>query len=127
MTACESEPMYGVFEVVLFSYLDRPIFDVRVNGFDIGGSSEYPITGGGSMVGVSFKLGPQKISWRYTDTGVTVIAKNSPVLDKGRPEDEYLAVHVLPDDTAELTLSPAYPDFLPRGVELAKVRGGNHE
>lgn len=33
---CDGSPSHGTFEGVIFSYLDRPIFDVTLSGFDIG-------------------------------------------------------------------------------------------
>ena len=60
LSACEEKPMTVTLDVVLFSYLDRPIFDVFVNN-DVGhGSGVYPRTGGGTISGVKLKLGPQK-------------------------------------------------------------------
>lgn len=115
-------------EVVLFSYLDRPIFDVLVNGSDIGVSNAYPTTGGGSISGLSFKEGPLKVSWRLGGpegmprNGETVHARNSPLLEKVERKHHFMAVHVLPDDTVEIALSEHYPDDLARGIAMYENR-----
>ena len=118
--------MEVVLEVVLFSYLDRPIFDVLVNGQDIGVSDAFPRTGGGSMQGPVFKVGPVKVSWRFADSGETVHAKNSPMLENVRREDQFLGVHVLPDDTVELTVTEHYPKRLARGIEMNEAWKNRH-
>ena len=59
----DSKNNVAYFDVVLFSYLDRPIFDVYLNGKDIGVAGPFG-GGGGLMTGVAVPLGPQVISWR---------------------------------------------------------------
>ena len=113
-------------EVVLFSYLYRPIFEVLVNGTEIGGSSPYPTTGAGSIIGLSFKPGPLKISWRFTDTGETVHANNLPMLENVEHKYKYMGVHVLPDDTVEITVNEHYPEEIARGVQMHDSRKKRH-
>lgn len=128
LSACESKPMSVTLEVVLFSYLDRPIFDVLLNGQDIGVSNAYPTTGGGSISGLPVRLGPAKVSWRLggpegmSRNGETVHAKNSPTLDKVEREHRFLGVHILPDDTVELAVSTHYPGRLARGIAMNEAR-----
>ena len=126
ISACESKPMYGTFEVVLFSYLDRPIFEVLVNGQEIGAAGPYPYSGRGSMQGPIFQLGPTKVSWRYSDTGETVHAKNTPMLEIVRSKDQFLAVHVYPDDTVELLTSEHFPGLSPSGQALDRAWRTKH-
>lgn len=115
--------MTVTLDVVLFSYLDRPIFDVFTNGKAGQGSGVYPETGGGTISGVQLKLGFQKITWRYTDTGETIIAKNFPELKNVPAKSRYLAIYIYPDNTVELLTSQYYPGTSTRGeVEIEKMR-----
>lgn len=120
-------------DVVLFSYLDRPIFDVYLNRTDIGVAGPWPYSGRGTMTGVSVPLGSQKISWRLDGpkgtprNGETVTAKNIPELKDVPPNSKFLGVHVYDDDTVELIPSEHFPDLSPRGQEfdsLWKQRNG---
>lgn len=56
--------MNVMLNVVLFSYLDRPIFDVRIDGAVGETSDAYPNTGKGVIAGVEFTLGPKKVTWK---------------------------------------------------------------
>ncbi len=128
--------MQGVFEVVLFSYLNRPIFDVLLSGHDIGvaGAFVRRQAGGGSMSGVAVKFGPHTVSWRLggpegmARNGETVHAKNRPVLSSPPLEHRFLCVHVYPDDTVELVTSEHFPTQTDRGVVMGEAakepRGG---
>lgn len=74
--------MKVVLSVVLFNYLDRPIFDVFVDGKMGFGSDACPATGGVMVTGVAFELVPKKVSWRLDGpagtprSGETVFNKN---------------------------------------------------
>jgi hypothetical protein len=46
-----------VLSVVLYSYLDRPIFDVMLNGSGIGGANAYG--GNGMITGIRVPFGKQ--------------------------------------------------------------------
>jgi hypothetical protein len=110
--------------VVLYSYLNRPIFDVLLNDGDIGVANAYG--GGGVMTGVTIPFGPQTLSWRLDGpkgtprNGETVAVKNSLILTKDQtpPQAEYLGVHIYPDSTAELFLSQYIPEISPRGQKI---------
>jgi hypothetical protein len=117
ISACEGKPMTATvsLDVVLFSYLSRPIFDVFLNGKDAGDSGAYPATGGGTIAGVQVPLGPQMVKWRYADTGETVTAINAPEL-QNVPKN-------YPDDTVEIFVSEHYPRPSARGEELARKGG----
>lgn len=124
LSACEAKPMSVNLDVVLFSYLDRPIFDVYLNRTDIGVAGPWPYSGRGTMTGVEIPLGPQKISWRLDGprgtpgNGETVMAKNLPEL-KGVPSNSvFLGVHIYGDDTVELIPSEHFPDVSTRGHEF---------
>lgn len=108
-------------DVVLFSYLDRPIFDVYLNRTDIGVAGPWPYSGRGSMSGVQIPLGIQKITWRLGGpegmerNGDTVAAKNFPELKNVPQNAAFLGVHIYSDETVELITSEHFPDVSTRG------------
>ncbi|SFG12101.1 hypothetical protein SAMN05518865_108204 [Duganella sp. CF458] len=114
-----------VLSVVLFSYMNRPIFDVLLNGSDIGAAIAYG-GGGGIMTGETIPFGPQKLSWclggpeGMPRNGDTVIAKNALAISRDQvpPNSRYLGVHIYPDDTAELTFAEYIPERTPRGESI---------
>lgn len=121
------------FDVALFSYLDRPIFDVYLNGHDIGVSGVRPLGGGGSglMTGVAVPIGPQKLTWRLggpegaPSNGDTVTASNQPTLTRPDPKLRYLGVHVYPDNTVELIPEEFWPEVTEKGLESIRQREKN--
>jgi len=118
-----------VLDVVLFSYIDRPIFDVLLNHSDIGLANAY---GGGRavMTDVKIPLGAQALTWRLggprgmARNGDTVTVKNPLNLTSDQiPSDaRYLGVYIYPDDTAELTISPHFPEPTPKGEKIYKEK-----
>jgi hypothetical protein len=118
-----------VLDVVLFSYLSRPIFDVYLNGSDIGVASSY---GGGRavMTAVTIPLGPQTLTWRLdgpagtAGNGDTVTVKNSLsfTADQIPADSHYLGVHIYPDGTAELVSSVNFPEPTPKGEKIYKEK-----
>jgi hypothetical protein len=115
-----------ILDAVVFSYLDRPIFDVFLNGKWVGDSGAYPATGGGTITGVTVQLGIQKITWRYADTGETVAAQNAPELAAVPRGHSYLAIHEYPNNTVELLTPQNYPSESARGTELSRNKGAKH-
>jgi hypothetical protein len=121
LSACEEKPMTVTLDVVLFSYLNRPIFDVFVGKTDIGVAGPWPYSGRGSMSGVQLPLGPQKITWRLGGpegmprNGDTVTAKNIPELKAVPRETVFLGVHIYADDTVELIVSQHFPELSAKG------------
>lgn len=109
--------------VSLFSYLDRPIFDVYLNGKDIGVASPFG-GGGGLMTGVPVPLGPQVVTWRLDGpkgmpgNGDTVTAAHQPIFVLPDRKLSYLGVHIYPDNTVELVPSLYWPETTPRGDDL---------
>jgi hypothetical protein len=120
-SGCEAKTMHGTFEVILFSYLDRTIFEVLVSGFEIGAAGEYPYSGGASMSGVTMKYGPHKVSWRLggpegmARNGETVRATNEPVLARPPASHRFLGVHIYTDNTVEFVTSVHFPELSERG------------
>jgi hypothetical protein len=101
--------------VVMYSFLDRPIFEIHLDGSDIGGANSFGTT---SMVtGVAVTMGEQKLSWRLDGpkgkprNGETVALKNRVIIN---PHDipraaQYMGVYLYPDDTAEFV----FTEFMP--------------
>lgn len=119
-----------VLSVVLYSYVDRPIFEVLLNGSDIGGARAYG-GGIGIMTGETIPFGSQTLTWRLDGpkgtprNGDTVKVKNTLVISKEQvaPNTRYIGVHIYPDETAELTFSQYIPEVSARGeLILAEVR-----
>jgi hypothetical protein len=106
------------FDVSANSYYGRPIFDIMLNGVEIG------VGGGGLMTGVAVPLGSQVITWRLggpegmTGNGDTVIAKNQPMLTRPDSKMRYLGVHIYPDNTVELIPDEFWPERTERGQAL---------
>jgi hypothetical protein len=128
VSACEATPMNVTLDVVVFSYLDRPIFDIFIDRKVGESSGVYPRTGGSTVTGVTLALGPKKVSWRLggpegaARNGDTVVASNAPSLAQPPDGAKYLAVHIYPDDTVELLTSKRFPEPSPRGeVEIARL------
>lgn len=105
-------------DVVLFNYQNIAIFDVLLNGGDIGVANVYG--GGGIMTGVAIPFGPQTLTWRDGASGKTFSVKNSLSLTKDQisPNAGYLGVHIYPDNTAELTISQYIPETTLRGKKI---------
>lgn len=83
---------------------------VKLNGTEIGGGY------GRSMNTSPVKVGTQIVTWRDAKTGQVHNAKNEVSLIK---EDikgmKYLAVHLYPDDTIEITTSNNWPNPTEKG------------
>lgn len=84
---------------------------VKLNGSEIGG-------GGGGMNTSPVKIGLQEIRWEESNSYKLHQAKNQVTLTK---EDlngmKYLAVHLYPDDTVEITTSNNWPNPTEKGVK----------
>jgi hypothetical protein len=100
------------FDVSAISYQQRPIFEIRLNGKEVG-------AGGGSlMAGVALELGPQTVTWRNAETGATTRAANQPLLDRPDAKLTYLGLHIYPDNTVELVPSPFWPERTEKGEAM---------
>lgn len=118
ISACEAKPVKTRINISFFSYVNRPIFDVYMNGTDFGMAPAQGFYGSNSvMVAQVITLGPQKVTWRRGDTGETITAKNTPEIKEIPPGVKWLALHVYDDDTVEIAFSKGSPD------ELSTARG----
>ena len=111
-------------DVVLYSFLARPIFDIHLNGTDIGVANSY---GGTSVVsGVRVPMGVQRLTWRLggpegmARNGETVALKNKIVINPSDiPADtHYMGVYLYPDYTAEIAFTEFIPDVSARGQAI---------
>jgi hypothetical protein len=113
-----------VLDVVLYSYLNRPIFDIYLNGIDLGVANSYG--GTGVITGVAIPFGMQTLTWRLggprglEHNGDMRTAKNSLSLTSDQiPEStRYLGVHIYPDNTVELTCAEHMPKTTARGHRI---------
>lgn len=122
--ACEARSMKVSLNISLFSYLDRPIYDVDMNGTDFMAAMERSFYGANAvMVMQPITLGPQRVTWRLggpegaAGNGDIVNAKNIPTLEVIPKNIMWLALHIYDDNTVEIKLSKGS-----RG-ELQTVRG----
>lgn len=123
--ACKTRPRAVSLDVVTFNYLDRPIFDVFIDGKSGDSSTAYPQTGGSTISGVQLKLGPKQVTWKLDGlegtprNGETVTVKNRLQLTDVPPDAVFLAIHIYPDETVELLTSRHYPDATEKGIAMA--------
>ncbi|WP_370680029.1 hypothetical protein [Comamonas sp. GB3 AK4-5] len=119
------KPEIIYFSVNLLSYLERPIFDVLLNGKFIGDSAGQLHRGnGGIITGIPVPLGPQTVTWRLDGpegmpgNGDTTHSSNTPILNRPDKKFTYLGVHIYPDNTVELIPEKFWPEKTPRGLEI---------
>lgn len=129
LVACIRPTGAVTLDVVTFNYLDRPVLDVFI-GEQAGDSSmPYPETGGSTIMGVRFRPGPQKVTWRLDGprgtprNGETVTAKNVPVLGPVLRDAVFLGVHIYPDETVELIPTRHYPRATEKGKAMVAASG----
>jgi hypothetical protein len=111
--------MRVLLNISLFSYLDRPIFDVMMNGTDFMSASDHAFYGSNSVMLLQpLTLGPQIVTWILDGpdgtprNGELVTAKNKPVLSEVPEDVKWLALHIYDDNTVEIKLSKGSPDEL---------------
>lgn len=104
--------MRAYLNISLYSYLDRPIFDVDMNGTDFMSALGHSFHGSNAvMVEQLITLGPQVVTWRLDGpegtprNGETVRAKNTPILNEIPNGVKWLALHIYDDETVEIKLS----------------------
>lgn len=124
ISACDGATMTATYDVVIFTYLTRPIFDVYVGKTELGAAGEYPYNGRATTMGVTFPIGPQTITWALDgpegapDLGKKITAKNRPEIRPNEPGAHYLAVHIYPDETVEFVFSKNFPRLSTRGEQF---------
>lgn len=110
-------------DVVLYSFIDRPILDIYLNGEHLGVAGKYGST---SVVsGVTVPMGDQALSWRLDGppgtarNDDTVMMKNKVVLKASDipGNASYMGVYIYPDNTVEFT----FPENMPRNSVRGKA------
>lgn len=130
ISACKAKPMRTYLDISLFSYLDRPVFDVLMNKTNFMGAVAHAFYGSnGAMLRQPVTLGPQTVTWVLDGpegsqrNGELVTAKNKPVLSEVPVDAKWLAFHIYDDDTVEIKLSKGTPDELQteRGKKIIEL------
>lgn len=125
LLGCKTRPRTVTLDIVTFNYLNRPIYDVFIDGKSGDSSTAYPATGGSTITGVKLKLGPKQVIWKLSGkrgtprNGETVTARNALQLDDVPRDAAFLAVHIYPDETVELLTSRHYPRATKKGIAMA--------
>ena len=114
--------------VVVHSYIDRPILDILFNGNDLGVAGAYG--GTGTITGVHVPLGIQKLTWRLDGSkgmkrlGETVTARNQLRVRKEHltADTQYIGLHLYQDETVDVTFSTYIPELSARGEEIMRTK-----
>lgn len=117
-------------DVVVHSYIDRPILDILFNGSDLGIAGAYG--GTGTITGVRVPFGVQVLTWRLDGSkdmkrlGETVTARNQLLFREEdiTEETRYIGLHLYPDDTAEMEFSAHIPELSTRGEQIMRTKQG---
>lgn len=115
-----------VLDVVLYSFIPRPIFDIFLSGTDLGLAAPY--RGTSVVTGVRLPYGVQKLTWRLDGpegtpgNGDTVTLKNTIVIQPEQiPEDTYyMGIYLYPDSTAEVVFTKYIPGNSKRGEAILR-------
>jgi len=98
------------YDVCSYAYTKRMIFEVKLNGVEVGAG------GGGLVTSVAVPSGHQVVTWRDAGTGETFRAKNKLFLERPAEGMKSLGVHIYADGTVELKPEMYWPDMTDRGV-----------
>ena len=117
-----------VLNVVMFSNVDRSVYDIIFNGTDLGVMNQYGTTG--TITGVRIPFGIQTLKWNLDGpegtprNGELVEVQNKIVISPEQipPGTRYIGLHLYPDDTAEVTFAEFIPERTPRGKEIRSTR-----
>lgn len=130
--ACDAKLTKPSFNVDLFNYLNRPIFELLIDGTIDASSDAYPGAGSGIMTGVGISLGQKKVTWRLDgpprmkNNGETITSNNSPEL-VSIPGGRYLGIHLYSDYTVDLILSVGILQVSQRGQKEMTEAGIDHD
>jgi len=119
---------YIVLDVVMYSNVDRVITDIIFNDTDLDVMNRYGSTG--TIVDVVIPFGLQKLQWTLGGpkgtprNGEVVALKNQVIISPAQIPDgtRYLALHLYPDETADVTFGAFIPERTPRGKEIRLTR-----
>jgi hypothetical protein len=118
----------AILNVVMYSYLDRPIHDIVFNGTDLGVMNSYGSTG--TITGVRIPFGIQTLAWTLggpegmEGNGEHMKVKNNVVISPEQipPGTRYIGLYLYPDDTAEVTFAEFIPEGTSRGKKIRSAR-----
>ncbi len=119
--------------VSLFNYLDRPIFDVMMNGEHFMSAAAHGFYGENAVLAMQeITLGRQVVSWKLdgpeqmSGNGHLITAKNVPVITEIAERMKWLGLHIYPDYTIEIKLSSGATDELQteRGMMIIRASEG---
>ena len=120
-----SDPRFASFEISLYNYLDRPIFDITLNGKILESKPLPPHNGKRSMISMPMvALGKQTLTWRLGGSedspgyGDTIEAVNQATLQAPGAEEVYLGIHIYPDNTVEFVPEKNWPEQTARGEAI---------
>ncbi|MCH7351492.1 hypothetical protein MMP61_09555 [Acinetobacter sp. NIPH 1958] len=86
-------------------------YDVKLNNHIIGGAIS-------SINTSSVKVGTQTVTWKDAKTGELHSAKNQVIITKEQLKGKkYLAAHLYPNDTVEITTSNNWPNPTKKGTK----------
>lgn len=117
-----------VLALVMYSYLDRPIYDIVFDGTGIGVANKYG--GTGIITDVRIPFGIQTLRWNLDGpegaarNGELVEVKNKIVItpEKIPSGSRYIGLHLYPDHTAEVTFAEGIPERTERGKKILLMR-----
>ena len=114
-TGCAGIGPDAIYDMGTTSFHYDPSYNaymVKLNGYEIGGGF------GGGMNTSPVKIGSQEITWEESNSYKLHQAKNQVTLaEEDLNEMKYLAVHLYPDDTVEITTSNNWPNPTEKGVK----------
>jgi hypothetical protein len=110
--------------LVMYSYLDRLIYDIEFNNTGLGLANKFG--GTGIITDVRIPFGIQKLEWTLggakgmPGNGERVAVRNSIVISPAIiPQDaNYIGLHLYPDNTAEVAFNEFIPERTPRGEKI---------
>ncbi|MGQ1137446.1 hypothetical protein ACT43S_01820 [Acinetobacter baumannii] len=115
LVGCVSLGSNAIYDMATTSFNYEPSYTsymVELNGSEIGGGF-----GGGTNTS-SVKIGPQIVTWGETNSKRKHVAKNQVLLTKEQLKGKkYLAVHIYPDDTVEISTSNDWPEPIQKGLD----------
>ena len=115
MAGCAGIGPNATYDMATTSFNYDPSYNsymVKMNGSVIGGGF------GNATLTSSIKVGEQVITWKDANTGEKHAAKNQVIITKEQLKGKkYLAAHLYPDDTVEITTSNNWPDPTEKGMK----------
>lgn len=123
LIGCTNVGPNTTYDIATTSFNYDPTYSdymLKLNGQEIGGGF------GGAMSTNSIKTGSQVITWKDAKTGKPHSAKNQVIITKEQLKGKkYLAAHLYPDDTVEVTTSNNWPNPTEKGLKWQEKMRNN--